>query len=168
MSDQAEEFSTPDRPPFWYPGVDRPQPEDILNDLVGVNINTQKMFDLAAENVTSTTAEQNLQTLSDTHEQIVHKLQEAIVRLGGTPRESGDLDDLFQRAWIKTKTLIEGKNDQSLLTACLEEINEIEDTYEKALKYGLPNGVEESVRKQSAMVQQSKETVQALLEQDTE
>lgn len=166
MSDQAEEFSTPDRPPFWYPGAEKPQPVDVLNDLVGVNVNAQKMFDFAAENATATTAQQDLHTLSGTHEQIVRKLQEAIVRLGGTPSESGDLNELFQRAWLKTKTLLEDNNDQSLLNACLEEINEIESTYKKALNHALPNGVEQSVKKQLATVQHSREMVQALLEQE--
>lgn len=166
MSDQAEEFSTPDRPPFWYPGADTPQPVDVLNDLVGVNVNTQKMFDFAAENVTATTVQQQLHTLSGAHEQIVRELQEAIVRLGGTPSETGDLSELFQRAWLKTKTLLEDNNDPSLLKACLEEINEIESTYEKALDYDLPDGVEQSVKKQFATVQHSRETVQALLEQE--
>ena len=92
------------------------------------------------------------------------ELASQVVRLGGTPEDSGTVGGTVHRGWVAVRDMLTSDSDNDL--AVLEECERGEDTalasYRKALKEALPSDIRAIVERQMHGVQKNHDMVKAL------
>jgi uncharacterized protein (TIGR02284 family) len=87
-----------------------------------------------------------------------------VVRLGGTPEDSGTVGGTVHRGWVAVREMLTSDDGNDL--AVLEECERGEDIalgrYRKALKEALPLDIRSLVERQMVGVQQNHDTIKSL------
>nr|WP_315239846.1 PA2169 family four-helix-bundle protein [uncultured Albidiferax sp.] len=92
------------------------------------------------------------------------ELASEVVRLGGTPADSGTVGGTVHRGWVAVREMLTGDDGDDL--AVLEECERGEDIalgrYRKALKQALPLDIQGIVARQMRGVQKNHDTIKSL------
>ncbi|WP_367849516.1 PA2169 family four-helix-bundle protein [Rhodoferax sp. WC2427] len=92
------------------------------------------------------------------------ELASEVVRLGGTPEDSGTVGGTMHRGWVAVRDMLTSDDGNDL--AMLEECERGEDialgSYRKALKKALPLDIRSLVERQMLGVQQNHDTIKAM------
>jgi uncharacterized protein (TIGR02284 family) len=137
---------------------------DRLQDLLSINIDSQKGFLEAAEH----TKDAQLKTLfSEFAQKRAHnaaELRQAISAAGNEPTNSGSVSATIHRWWIDAKQALTGANPETVLTEAERGEDSIKHTYEDALKDLNATGVRDLVERQFRNVAEGHDRVKALRE----
>ena len=92
------------------------------------------------------------------------ELASEVVRLGGTPEDSGTVSGAVHRGWVAVRDMLTSDSDNDL--AVLEECERGEDIalgrYRKALKEALPSDIRAIVARQMQGVQKNHDMIKVL------
>ena len=92
------------------------------------------------------------------------ELASEVVRLGGTPEDSGTVSGTVHRGWVAVREMLTGDDGDDL--AVLEECERGEDIalgrYRKALQEALPLDIQGIVARQMRGVQKNHDTIKSL------
>ena len=137
---------------------------DHLQDLLSINIDSQKGFEEAAE----TTNDPNLKTLfRDFSQRRAHnaaELRQCISGAGRDPAESGSVSATLHRWWIDAKQAITGKDAASVLKEAERGEDSIKHEYEEKLVDLHDVGVRDVVERQYRNVKEGHDKVKELRE----
>lgn len=160
MSDQAGEFSTPDRPPFWY-GDGEVAVVDVLNQIIAINRDGAEGYETAAKDTDDVAAKKLFTELSQQRARNVANLSGVVVRHGGHPQESGNLGGVLHRMWMDLKGAVDDEAG-SLIEECLRGEEVAVKAYKAALKQDLPRDAAEELQHQLSEVQAVRHQLEAL------
>ena len=135
-----------------------------LNDLIETCYDGEYGFKACSER----TRASNLQAVfaARMHEcaSAAAELASEVVRLGGTPEDSGTVSGRVHRGWVAAREMLTGDDNNDL--AVLEECERGEDIalgrYRKAVKEALPLDIRTMVERQMAGVQKNHDTIKSL------
>ncbi len=85
-----------------------------------------------------------------------------VLRLGGTPAESGHVTGALHRGWMNLKAAISGKNEPAIIDECERGEDAAMGAYQDALKKVLPSDLMATVEEQYSEIRHSHETVRGL------
>ena len=135
---------------------------DQLQDLLSINIDSQRGFEEAAE----TTNDPQLKTLfRDFSQRRAHnaaELRQCISSAGRTPTDSGSVSATIHRWWIDAKQTLTGKDSESILKEAERGEDSIKHEYETALQEVEGGPVREIVDRQYRNVKEGHDRVKAL------
>ena len=135
---------------------------DQLQDLLSINIDSQRGFEEAAE----TTNDPQLKTLfRDFSQRRAHnaaELRQCISSAGRTPTDSGSVSATIHRWWIDAKQTLTGKDSESILKEAERGEDSIKHEYETALQEVEGGPVREIMDRQYRNVKEGHDRVKAL------
>ena len=146
------------------PTMDNDDVVYTLNDLIETCYDGEYGFKACSER----TKASNLQAVfaARMHEcaNAAAELASEVVRLGGTPEDSGTVSGTVHRGWVAVREMLTGDDNNDL--AVLEECERGEDIalgrYRKALKAALPSDTRALVERQMVGVQKNHDTIKSL------
>ena len=142
--------------------LDRDDIISVLNDLIETCEDGVKGFRAAAEEVKSGEAK----TLFTSRVQLIERgaaeLQAEVRRLGGDPAKRGSAAGALHRGWINLKSMITGKDDETIIAECVRGEDVAVKNYEEALRKDLPADIRALVERQYQGTLQNRDLVRAL------
>ena len=135
---------------------------DVLQDLLSINMDSQKGFEEAAEN----TKDQSLRTMfTEFSQRRAHnaaELRQAISTAGREPTTHGSASAVIHRWWIDAKQALSGKDAVSILNEAERGEDSIRDEYENALEELTDPTAHDLVNRQFVNVVEGHDKVKAL------
>jgi len=113
----------------------RPDSDTVnkLQDLLSVNIDSQKGFQEAAETTTDLSLKQLFNEFGQNRAHNAAELRQYIISAGEKPTNSGSVSGAIHRWWIDAKQALTGNDAASVLTEAERGEDSIKHTYEKVL-----------------------------------
>jgi uncharacterized protein (TIGR02284 family) len=134
-----------------------------LQDLIQVNIDSQKGFREAADSVVDMSVSSLFRLLAAERKQQAADLKSLLAQYGAEPGDSGAMAVPAHRAWMDFRKAVGGG-----LSAVLSEVergeNHVEEKYENALKGSSAPPFHDVLNRQSAAVKQAHDRVRDLRE----
>lgn len=135
---------------------------DKLQDLLSINIDSQRGFEEAAENTNDPELKSLFRDFSQRRAHNAAELRQAISSAGKEPTNSGSVSATLHRWWIDAKQAMTGKDSQSILNEAERGEDSIKHEYESALKDLNDVNARGVVERQFSNVQQGHDRVKAL------
>jgi uncharacterized protein (TIGR02284 family) len=137
---------------------------DRLQDLLSINIDSQKGFLEAAEHTKDAQLKQLFMEFSQKRAHNAAELRQTISAAGMEPTTSGSVSATLHRWWIDAKQALTGENPETVLSEAERGEDSIKHTYEDALKELDSTAVRDVVERQFRNVQEGHDRVKALRE----
>lgn len=137
---------------------------DRLQDLLSINIDSQRGFEEAAENTNDPELKSLFRDFSQRRAHNAAELRQCISSAGREPTSSGSVSATLHRWWIDAKQAVTGKDAASILTEAERGEDSIKDEYETALRDVNDLGVRDVVERQFRNVKEGHDRVKALRE----
>ena len=137
---------------------------DQLQDLLSINIDSQRGFEEAAESTNDPQLKNLFRDFSQRRAHNAAELRQAISSAGQTPTESGSVSATLHRWWIDAKQAMTGKDAESILTEAERGEDSIKHEYETALQEVETGPAREIVDRQYRNVKEGHDRVKALRE----
>lgn len=139
--------------------------EDVistLNDLIETCKDGQDGFKTAAEGVERSDLKSTFYELGQQRSQFAGELQTLVRELGGDPENTGSTTAALHRGWINIKSIVTGKDDQSILDEAERGEDIAKKAYEKATQMTLPSNVSSVIQQQATQVKAAHDRVRDL------
>lgn len=133
-----------------------------LNDLIETSRDGEEGFRTCAEDASDPQLKTFFSNRAQTCAAAVIELQDMVRAYGGDPEKSGSLGGAVHRRWLDIKSLLTGKDDQSVLKECERGEDVAVASYRRALEKNLPVEVHGIVERQYQGVLQNHDQVKAL------
>jgi len=147
------------------PGTESLSNDDVisaLNGLIQTCKDGQDGFKDAAEGIERSELKTVFYEFSQQRAEFVGVLQELVRSLGGDPEKGGSVSAALHRGWMDIKSLVTGKDEESILNECERGEDYAKDAYADALKTALPANVSTVVSQQSQAVLAAHNRIKAL------
>jgi len=135
---------------------------DVLQDLLSINIDSQKGFEEAAENTKDPELRNIFQDFSQRRSHNAAELRQAISSAGREPTTHGSASAAIHRWWIDAKQAMTGKDAVSILNEAERGEDSIRDEYENALEELADPTAHDLVNRQFRNVMEGHDKVKAL------
>jgi len=134
-----------------------------LQDLLSINIDSQRGFEEAAENTNDPQLKSLFRDFSQRRAHNAAELRQCITGAGKEPTTSGSVSATLHRWWIDAKQAMTGKDAESILNEAERGEDSIKDEYEGALQ-NLPesSGARTLVEQQYENIREGHERVKTL------
>jgi uncharacterized protein (TIGR02284 family) len=135
--------------------------EHFLNDLIRMNINSEKAYREAANLLDDPEIAQQFREYASVRHQFVMQLQEMMSVVGGQPAHDEKIVDSLDRAI--TKYGIEQKEhpDPAILDAFIDGGNDVLAVYEHALEQDYPTPLPQILQEQYNLIQQAQDYIKS-------
>jgi uncharacterized protein (TIGR02284 family) len=137
---------------------------DRLQDLLSINIDSQRGFEEAAETTNDPELKNLFRDFSQRRSHNAAELRQCISSAGKEPTNSGSVSATLHRWWIDAKQAVTGKDAGSILTEAERGEDSIKHEYESVLKDVNDVGVRDVVERQYRNVKEGHDRVKALRE----
>jgi uncharacterized protein (TIGR02284 family) len=137
---------------------------DRLQDLLSINIDSQKGFQEAAEHTKDAQLKQLFTEFAQKRAHNAAELRQTISAAGTEPTTSGSVSATLHRWWIDAKQALTGANPETVLSEAERGEDSIKHTYQDALKELDTTAVRDVVERQFRNVQEGHDRVKALRE----
>lgn len=138
-----------------------------LNDLIETCRDGQEGFKEASENATSPELKNFFLGVSRERARFVGELQQEVRTLGADPEKSGSTAAAMHRVWMDIKGSLTGKDDGSILNEVERGEDSAVETYQDALKAGLPSNIRAIVELQFADIKLAHDRVKQMRDAKT-
>jgi uncharacterized protein (TIGR02284 family) len=133
-----------------------------LQDLLSINLDSQKGFQEAAESTTESRLKELFAEYSQRRAQNAAELSSFIRSEGREPTNSGSISGTLHRWWIDAKQAFTGKDPTSILNEAERGEDSIKHEYESALQKVTDPSALELVERQYRNVKEGHDRVKAL------
>ncbi|HVX85818.1 MAG TPA: PA2169 family four-helix-bundle protein [Phycisphaerae bacterium] len=137
---------------------------DRLQDLLSINIDSQKGFQEVSEHVKDAQLKQLFAEFSQKRAHNAAELRQAISNAGSEPHASGSVTGTLHRWWIDAKQAFSGASPESVLAEAERGEDSIKHTYEEALLHLSPTPARDLVERQFQNVTEGHNRVKSLRE----
>jgi uncharacterized protein (TIGR02284 family) len=137
---------------------------DKLQDLLSINIDSQRGFEEAAETTNDPELKNLFRDFSQRRAHNAAELRQCIASAGKEPTNSGSVSATLHRWWIDAKQAVTGKDAASILSEAERGEDSIKHEYEEALKDVGDVGVRDVIERQFRNVKEGHDRVKALRE----
>ena len=132
----------------------------VLNDLIETCKGGQEGFQTAAQAVTRADLKVLFTDLYQQRIEFISMLQEHLLRLGGDPTQNGNgCNGAFQRGWKNIETAVKEGDDDAIIAECGRGEDYAINSYQDALKVGLPADLAELVNNQQMKIKSALESI---------
>lgn len=142
--------------------TDNKQTVSVLNDLIETCKDGEAGFRTCAEDVRRPELKSLFHTRAQQCAEAAAELQQLVRQRGGNPETDTSVGGDLHRRWVDLKSLITGKDDESILNECERGEDVAKRSYQKALEKGLPEDVRTIVQRQYEGVLRNHDEVRAL------
>ena len=142
-----------------------PSNDDViakLNGLIETCKDGQDGFKVSAEGIERSDLKTVFYEFSQQRADFVGVLQELVRTLGGDPEKTGSFSAAVHRGWIDIKSVVTGKNEESILNECERGEDYAKEAYADALNFALPANIADVVAQQSHAVIVAHNRIKAL------
>jgi uncharacterized protein (TIGR02284 family) len=138
---------------------------DQLQDLLSINIDSQRGFEEAAENTNDPQLKSLFRDFSQRRAHNAAELRQCISGAGKEPTTSGSVAATLHRWWIDAKQSMAGKDAESILNEAERGEDSIKEEYEDALQ-NLPasSGARSLIEQQYENIREGHDRVKMLRE----
>lgn len=131
-----------------------------LNELLIKNLDAEKGYLNAAENVDSPTLKIFFKRMSTQRSEFAKEIKEEILRYGEEPKDSGSFKGLVHRNWMTLKSLFSSNDEEAILEETIRgEEASIAEYYEILKDRNLPPSIDALLYKQRKAIQSALDTV---------
>lgn len=138
------------------------QTVDLLQDLLSINMDSEKGFEEAAEHVNEPELKSLFRDFSQRRSHNAAELREAISSAGKEPTTHGSASGAIHRWWIDAKQAMTGKDPESVLNEAERGEDSIKNEYEDALEELSDPVARDLVDRQFQNVQEGHDRVKSL------
>jgi uncharacterized protein (TIGR02284 family) len=135
---------------------------DRLQDLLSINIDSQRGLEEAAETTHDPQLKSLFRDFSQRRSHNAAELREYIVSAGKEPTNSGSVSATLHRWWIDAKQAMTGKDSQSILNEAERGEDSIKHEYEEVLGQVNDPGVRDLIERQFRNVKEGHDRVKTL------
>ena len=136
-----------------------------LQDLVSINIDSQRGWEEAAENTKDATLSSFFREMGDTRRKNAEELKAFVSRSGEEPTNAGSVSAQLHRWWINAKQAIVGGDAKSVLNEAERGEDSIKHVYENAMQVLHGSEASTVVARQFEDVRRGHDKVKALRDQ---
>lgn len=131
-----------------------------LNELLEKNLDAEKGYLNAAENVDSPTLKIFFKRMSTQRSDFAKEIKAEILRYGEEPKDSGSFKGLVHRNWMTLKSLFSSNDEEAILEETIRgEEASIGEYYEILKDRNLPPSIDALLYKQRKAIQSALDTV---------
>jgi uncharacterized protein (TIGR02284 family) len=120
---------------------------DKLNDLIALDLDAIDAYESAITRIDTVTVRERLREFQGDHHRHVRDLTEAVMRLGGSPRQRPDIKGFFIKGFTAVTSMM---GDESALRAMKSNEELTNRTYKKALAESFSSDVRTLIEKNFA------------------
>jgi len=142
--------------------MDNKEVISVLNDLIETSKDGEEGFRTCAEDIKNAELKALFVSRSQACASAAAELQQVVRSLGGDPETSTSVSADLHRRWVDLKSIITGKDEESILNECERGEDVAMKSYKKALSKDLPANIRSIVEKQFEGVQRNHDQVKAL------
>jgi uncharacterized protein (TIGR02284 family) len=142
--------------------MDNKEVVSVLNDLIETSKDGEQGFRTCAEDIKNSELKALFVSRAQACASAANELQQVVRSLGGDPETSTSVSADIHRRWVDLKSVITGKDEESILDECERGEDVALKSYKKALSRELPSNVRSIVEKQFEGVQRNHDQVKAL------
>jgi uncharacterized protein (TIGR02284 family) len=135
-----------------------------LQDLLSINIDSQKGFQEAAEATKDISLRQLFNEFEQKRAHNAAELRQLVAEAGQTPTSSGSVSGALHRWWIDAKEALGGDDAESILSEAERGEDSIKNTYEETLSELQDSRAREVVQRQFNNVKEGHDRVKQLRE----
>lgn len=145
--------------------MDKNEVISTLNDLIETCKDGEEGFRTCAEDISSAELKSYFTNRAHRCATAAAELQDIVEEYGGSPETSSSVAGTLHRRWVDIKSVITGKDDESILNECERGEDVAKRSYENALAKDLPIEVRSVVERQYQGVMQNHDQVKGLRNQ---
>ncbi|WP_339411411.1 PA2169 family four-helix-bundle protein [Pseudomonas sp. EA_35y_Pfl2_R5] len=134
----------------------------VLNDLIETSKDGEAGFRTCAEDVKNVELKSLFTSRARECATAAAELQTLVLGFGGTPENDTSMAGDLHRRWVDLKSLVSGKDEESILNECERGEDVAKKRYAEALKNELPLNVRELVQRQYEGVLRNHDQIKAL------
>ncbi|PZP26160.1 MULTISPECIES: PA2169 family four-helix-bundle protein [Pseudomonas] len=142
--------------------MDNKEVISVLNDLIETSKDGEEGFRTCAEDIKNAELKALFVSRSQACASAATELQQVVRSLGGDPETSTSVSADLHRRWVDLKSIITGKDEESILNECERGEDVAMKSYKNALSKDLPANIRSIVEKQFEGVQRNHDQVKAL------
>ncbi len=142
--------------------MDNKEVISVLNDLIETSKDGEEGFRTCAEDIKNAELKALFVSRSQACASAAAELQQVVRSLGGDPETSTSVSADLHRRWVDLKSIITGKDEESILNECERGEDVAMKSYKNALSKDLPTNIRSIVEKQFEGVQRNHDQVKAL------
>ncbi|MCQ4269888.1 PA2169 family four-helix-bundle protein [Pseudomonas kuykendallii] len=142
--------------------MDNKEVISVLNDLIETSKDGEEGFRTCAEDIKNAELKALFVSRSQACASAAAELQQVVRSLGGDPETSTSVSADLHRRWVDLKSIITGKDEESILNECERGEDVAMKSYKNALSKDLPANIRSIVEKQFEGVQRNHDQVKAL------
>ncbi len=142
--------------------MDNKEVISVLNDLIETSKDGEEGFRTCAEDIKNAELKALFVSRSQACASAAVELQQVVRSLGGDPETSTSVSADLHRRWVDLKSIITGKDEESILNECERGEDVAMKSYKNALSKDLPANIRSIVEKQFEGVQRNHDQVKAL------
>lgn len=125
----------------------------VLNNLVELNIDAEKGFKEAAENVPSASLKSHFIAKSEERRAFAEQLREHLRKLNQQIDQKGTVTEAARRAWLDVKTAVTQNDDKAVLEVAKSQQAKSVAEYRDALRKNLTDDVRNLIAQQGEKVE---------------
>lgn len=127
---------------------------NVLNELLERNYDAEKGYKKAAEDIDNSLLKDFFQEYAGQRYNFGHEIKDEIRRIGGDPDKGSSVTGDLHRTWIDVKSILTGKDTESVVKECIRGESKALEDYEDALRrQDLPPSSREVVQTQHDKIQ---------------
>ncbi|WP_314408223.1 PA2169 family four-helix-bundle protein [Pseudomonas kuykendallii] len=142
--------------------MDNKEVISVLNDLIETSKDGEEGFRTCAEDIKNAELKALFVSRSQACASAATELQQVVRSLGGDAETSTSVSADLHRRWVDLKSIITGKDEESILNECERGEDVAMKSYKNALSKDLPANIRSIVEKQFEGVQRNHDQVKAL------
>lgn len=127
--------------------MEKPELINLLNHLIVTAKNGASSLRAAGDEAHHAELKRSLYEYSQFYASSAAELQEAVRKLGGTPKEIGTFGNTLHRTWMHLKLTALGRDEDELLNEVETEEEEVERRYGEAVHETLQDEADPEMRK---------------------
>jgi uncharacterized protein (TIGR02284 family) len=136
-----------------------------LNDLIETCKDGEEGFRTCAEDIKDAQMKSFFTGRAQSCAEAAAELQQEVRTLGGDPETSSSVSSALHRRWIDIKSVVTGKDDESILNECERGEDVAKRSYANALEKPLPANIKSIVERQHQGVLRNHDQVKAMRNQ---
>lgn len=133
-----------------------------LNNLIATAKDGEQGFRTAAEGVKDPHLKSLFAQFSRERAEIVCELQDAVVRLGGKPDQTGSVSGSLHRGWMNIRAVVSANDEAAIVTEAERGEDVAKQVFEEALREDLPPEVKTVVERAYAKVKAAHDRVREI------
>lgn len=139
----------------------------LLNRLIKTSKDGESALRAAAEEAWHEDLKQSLQEYSRFFGEAAEKLQDAVRKVGGHPRELGTFDNTLHRTWMHIKAKALGRDERDILDTVERDEALADELFNDAVNWDTPPEIHALLEQQAAGARQHHQAIRTLRQQLT-